>query len=176
MNASAVYTVPLSYGICPGTQKDILGVPILIEEGQANIAANGSCDALTHDVYYGQFGIATADNGTYLDVKNLPSNHTKALSNIPGLASLTSPPGGEIMTVTFLNKTYTVTATPYNTTKVSATTSSSGDFSRSALSSSSAVKPASATTTRFIGAAVTNQPQVTLGLLSLNLAVAFHLL
>lgn len=167
-----------SYGICPGTEKDILGVPILVEEGRANIAANGSCDALTYDVCYGQFGIPTADNGTYVDVNNLPPNQTQALSNTPGASPLTSPPGGETMTVTFLNKTYTITAAPYNATNVAATTTTKtwGCTGKKTASSSAVVSSASNTgssTAVSTGSAVVIEPQVDLGLLSLIFTIAF---
>ncbi|EEA23607.1 hypothetical protein TMatcc_002480 [Talaromyces marneffei ATCC 18224] len=138
--------VSASYGICPGTDKNILGVPILIQEGQANIAANGSCDALTYDVCYGQYGIPTADNGTYVDVNNLPPNQTQALSNTPGATRLTSPPGGETMTVTFLNKTYTVTAAPYHATSVAATTTATKTGRCSRVSTASHSRVVSSTT------------------------------
>lgn len=155
-------------------------MPILVEEGQANIAANGSCDALTYDVCYGQFGIPTADNGTYVDVNNLPPNQTQALSNTPGASSLTSPPGGETMTVTFLNKTYTITAAPYNASNVApATTSRTCGFSSKATASSSAVvSSASKTgslTTVPTGAAIAIEPQVAFGVLSLIFTAAFGL-
>ncbi|RAO67570.1 uncharacterized protein BHQ10_003582 [Talaromyces amestolkiae] len=170
--------VSASYGICPGTEKDILGVPILVEEGQANIAANGSCDALTYEVCYGQFGIPTADNGIYVDVNNLPPNQTQALSNTPGASSLTSPPGGETMTVTFLNKTYTITAAPYNATNVaSATSTKTGGYSSKAIASSSAVVSSASNTGSSTavptGAAIAIEPQVALGVLSLIFTAAF---
>lgn len=150
----------------------------MIEEGQANIAANGSCDALTYDVCYGQFGIPTGDNGTYVDVNNLPPNQTQALSNTPGASSLTSPPGGETMTVTFLNKTYTITAAPYNATNVApATTTKTGRCSGKATASSSAVVSSvsrtGSSTAVPTGAAVVVEPQVALALLSLIFTAAF---
>jgi hypothetical protein len=145
----------------------------LVEEGQANIAANGSCDALTYDVCYGQFGIPTADNGTYVDVNNLPPNQTQALSNTPGASSLTSPPGGETMTVTFLNKTYTITAAPYNATDVAATTTTkTGGCSGGATTSSSASNTARSTVVPT-GAAVSIEPQVVSKLLPLIFVAAF---
>lgn len=145
----------------------------MVEEGQANIAANGSCDALTYDVCYGQFGIPTADNSTYVDVNNLPPNQTQALSNTPGASSLTSPPGGETMTVTFLNKTYTITAAPYNATDVAATTTTkTGGCSGRATASSSASNTARSTVVPT-GAAVSIEPQVVFKLLPLIFVAAF---
>ena len=77
------------------------------------------------------------DHGRYVDHANLPSGGTQALSITEGAGPLTSPPGGEIMTVCILSVTDTMTVATYNADIV-ASGGNSGVTQTSASSGSAA--------------------------------------
>ena len=125
------------YGICPGYDLTNFGLSIVDNAAVNDESIGASCAGLTSSVCLGQFGIGSADNGTYIDPANLPSPGDKALSTTAGSGPLTTPPGGATMTVTLLTNTYTITAVPYTSdSDVSSTTATSSATSTTQGSSS----------------------------------------
>uniref|UniRef100_A0A093VEG7 Uncharacterized protein n=1 Tax=Talaromyces marneffei PM1 TaxID=1077442 RepID=A0A093VEG7_TALMA len=109
------------YGICPGTSPDGLGYSAFDSQAANFEKFSGSCAGLTSEIC-AQYGIYSADNGTFLDPTALPAAGTNALSTTAGPSSLTSPPAGETITWTLASQTFTVTAAPYNARDVGGST------------------------------------------------------
>ena len=107
------------YGICPTTDPSQLGLDVLENEVKSTLSITGSCSSLNADTCWGKFGIGSADNGTYVDPVNLPAGGSDPLSTTTGVGyPLSSPPGGQTMTVALLSATHTVTAAAYNVKNV----------------------------------------------------------
>ncbi|KAL2828084.1 hypothetical protein BJY01DRAFT_255497 [Aspergillus pseudoustus] len=117
------------YGICPGYDLSTYGLASLDQGAINNENIGGSCAGLTSDICLGEFGIGSADEGTYYDPASLPAGGTKVLSTTTGPGLLTTPPGYQTTTVTLLSEVYTVTAAAYNAKDVGAGTGSGSSSS-----------------------------------------------
>ncbi|KAJ5604367.1 hypothetical protein N7510_009521 [Penicillium lagena] len=113
------------YGICPTTDMSQLNIERLTEKVREYSSIVGSCPNLDASICLDQFGIGSADHGTYVDIANLPSGGTQSLSTTEGSGPLTSPPGGATTTVSILGVTYSVTAATYNANNVESGSASS---------------------------------------------------
>ncbi|KAJ5907331.1 hypothetical protein N7495_000013 [Penicillium taxi] len=113
------------YGVCPTTDPSELGLDTVIKEIQEYATSvTGTCSNLDSTTCLEKFNISSPDGSTYVNPADLPTGGTEKLSTTTGVGyPLTSPPGGETMTVVIFSATYTVTAAPYNAKNVAATSS-----------------------------------------------------
>ncbi|KAL3442395.1 hypothetical protein BJX65DRAFT_312848 [Aspergillus insuetus] len=113
------------YGTCPGYDLTNYGLSAIASTAATTEQMTGTCPDLTSSVCEGKFGIASFDDGVYPDPADLPNPGSKAPTTTEGPGPLTSPPGGETMTVTVLDTVYTLTAAGYNADDVEESDSSS---------------------------------------------------
>ncbi|KAL3495882.1 hypothetical protein BJX62DRAFT_233142 [Aspergillus germanicus] len=131
------------YGTCPGYDLTNYGLSGIASTAATTEQMTGTCPDLTSSICEGKFGIESFDDGVYPDPANLPDPGSKVPTTTQGPGPLTSPPGGETMTVTVLDTVFTLTAAKYNADDVeesdssSATTDSSDEESATETSTSS---------------------------------------